>query len=216
MAEAGGGRVRAFVGDVRRAADMAAAVADAEAAFDGVDILICSAGIQRYGAVVDTPEEVWDDVLDINLKGLFLASKFAVPAMRKRGGGAIVAISSVQAFASQSSVAAYTASKGGVNALVRAMALDHAPDNITVNVVCPGSVDTPMLRDAAGLFKGIGTVEGTLAAWGRTHPIGRVGRPDEIAEAVAFLAGDKARFITGADLKIDGGAMAKLGIVLPE
>ena len=216
MAEAGGGRVRAFVGDVRRAADLAAAVADAEAAFGGVDILVCSAGIQRYGTVVDTPEEIWDDVLDINLKGLFLASKCAVPAMRRRGGGAIVAIASVQAYASQTSVAAYTASKGGVNALVRAMALDHAPDNIRVNVVCPGSVDTPMLRGAADLYKGDGTVEDTLAAWGRAHPLGRIGRPKEIAEAVAFLAGDKAGFITGADLKVDGGLMAKLSVVLPD
>jgi NAD(P)-dependent dehydrogenase (short-subunit alcohol dehydrogenase family) len=135
--------------------------------------------------------------------------------MRKRGGGAIVAISSVQAFASQSSVAAYTASKGGINALVRAMALDHAPDNITVNAVCPASVDTPMLRWAADLYKGEGTAEAMLAGWGKGHPLGRVGQPWEIAEAVAFLASDKARFITGADLKVDGGALSKLGIVLP-
>ena len=208
--------VRGFLGDVRRAADMQAAVADAAAAFGGVDILVCCAGIQRYGTVVDTPEEVWDDVLDVNLKGIFLASKYAVPEMRKRGGGAIVAISSVQAFASQSSVAAYTASKGGINALVRAMALDHAPDNITVNCVCPASVDTPMLRWAADLYKGEGTAEATLAAWGKGHPLGRIGQPWEIAEAVAFLASDKARFITGADLKVDGGALSKLGIVLPD
>ena len=122
----------------------------------------------------------------------------------------------MQAFASQSGVAAYTASKGGINALVRAMALDHAPDNITVNAVCPASVDTPMLRWAADLHKGDNTAEETLAAWGRGHPLGRVGRTAEIADAVAFLASDRARFITGADLKIDGGVLAKLGIVLPE
>lgn len=211
-----GSTVKGFVGDVRKSADMQAATAAAVDAFGGVDILVCSAGIQRYGTVVETSEEVWDDVLDINLKGIFLASKFAVPEMRKRGGGSIVAISSVQAFASQSSVAAYTASKGGINALVRAMALDHAGENITVNTVCPASVDTPMLRWAADLYKGNSTAEETLAAWGKGHPIGRIGQPWEIAEMVAFLASDKARFITGAEFKVDGGVMAKLGIVLPE
>lgn len=216
VVEAGHGRVRGFLGDVRRAADMEAAVADAGDALGGLDVLVCCAGIQRYGTVVDTPEAVWDDVLDVNLKGVFLAAKAAVPALRRRGGGAIVVVSSVQAYASQTSVAAYTASKGGVNALVRAMALDHAPDRITVNAVCPGSVDTPMLRRSADLFKGSGTVEDTLAAWGRSHPLGRVGRASEVADAVAFLAGDKARFITGADLKVDGGLMAKIGVALPD
>ena len=208
--------VRGFVGDVRRAADMQAAMADAVAAFGGIDVLVCCAGIQRYGSVDDTPEEVWDDVLDTNLKGLFLAAKYAVPAMRARGGGAIVAISSVQAYASQTKVAAYTASKGGVNARGRAMARDHAPDGITGNAVCPASVDTPMLRHSAALFKGEGSVDDTLAAWGLSHPLGRVGQPAEVAEAVAFLAGPNARFVTGADLKVDGGLMAKIGVVLPD
>ena len=216
VAAACGAAVQGFVGDVRKAADMEAAMAAAVTAFGGIDILVCCAGIQRYGTVVDTAEEVWDDVLDVNLKGIYLAAKYAIPEMRKRGGGAIVAISSVQAFASQTTVAAYTASKGGINALVRAMALDHAPDNITVNAVCPASVDTPMLRHSADLHKDGSTVEATLAAWGKGHPVGRIGRASEIADAVAFLASDKARFITGADLKVDGGALAKLGIVLPE
>jgi NAD(P)-dependent dehydrogenase (short-subunit alcohol dehydrogenase family) len=204
------------VGDVRRSADMAAAVDKAVETFGGLDILVCSAGIQRYGTVVETPEDVWDDVLDINLKGIYIAAKYAIPEMRKRGGGAVVAISSVQSYASQTSVAAYTASKGGINALVRAMALDHAGENITVNAVCPASIDTPMLRWAADLYKGDKTAEQTLDAWGKGHPIGRVGQPWEVAEMVAFLASDKARFITGADFKVDGGVMAKLGIVLPE
>lgn len=211
-----GANASGFVGDVRRADDMKAAVARAAERHGGVDILACCAGIQRYGTVVDTAEEVWDDVLDVNLKGIFLAAKFAVPEMRKRGGGAIVAISSVQAYASQSGVAAYTASKGAINALVRAMALDHAPDNITVNAVCPASIDTPMLRWAADLWKGDSTAEKTLDAWGKGHPIGRVGQASEVAELVAFLASDKARFITGADMKIDGGVLSKLGIILPD
>lgn len=205
-----------FVGDVRNAADMRAAMAAAVERYGGIDILACCAGIQRYGTVVDTPEDVWDDVLDINLKGIFLAAKFAIPEMRKRGGGAVIAISSVQSYASQAGVAAYTASKGAINALVRAMALDHAGDNITVNAVCPASIDTPMLRWAADLYKGDSTVEATVTAWGKGHPLGRVGKPEEVADLVAFLASDKARFITGADIKIDGGVMSKLGIVLPD
>ena len=211
-----GGSVLGIVGDVASAGDLERAVAATEARFGGLDILVCSAGIQRYGTVVDTPEAVWDEVLAINLKGIFLAAKYAIPAMRRRRGGAVVAISSVQAFASQETVAAYTASKGGINALVRAMALDHARENITVNAVCPASIDTPMLRWAADLYKGEGSADALVDLWGKAHPIGRVGRPEEVAEVVAFLAGDNARFITGADIKIDGGALAKIGIVLPE
>lgn len=210
------GKVAGFVGDVRNVADMERAVADAVQRFGGVDVLACCAGIQRYGTVIDTPVDVWDDVMDVNLKGIFLASKYAIPQMRKRGGGAIVAISSVQAYASQAGVAAYTASKGAINALVRAMALDHAGDNITVNAVCPASIDTPMLRWAADLHKGQMSQDQLIAQWGKGHPLGRVGKAEEVAELVAFLASDKARFITGADIKIDGGTMAKLGIVLPD
>jgi len=211
-----GANAAGFVGDVRNEADVQAAVASAVSQHGGVDVLACCAGIQRYGTVVDTPVGVWDDVIDINLKGIFLAAKFAIPEMKKRGGGAVVAISSVQAYASQTGVAAYTASKGAINALVRAMALDHADDNITVNAVCPASIDTPMLRWAADLWKGEGTAEATLDAWGRGHPLGRVGKASEVAELVAFLASDKARFITGADVKIDGGVLSKLGIIIPD
>ncbi|MDE1992878.1 MAG: SDR family oxidoreductase [Rhizobiaceae bacterium] len=211
-----GSNASGYVGDVRKAGDMEQAVATAVARHGGLDILACCAGIQRYGTVVDTPENVWDDVFDVNLKGIYLASRFAIPEMRKRGGGAIVAISSVQAYASQAGVAAYTASKGAINALVRAMALDHAGENITVNAVCPASVDTPMLRWAADLWKGDHTQDEMIALWGKGHPVGRVGKASEIAELVAFLASERARFITGADIKIDGGTMAKLGIVLPE
>lgn len=211
-----GGTTAGFVGDVRKAGDMERAVAEAVSRFGGVDVLACCAGIQRYGTVVDTPEDVWDDVLDINVKGVYLATKYAIPEMRKRGGGAVVAISSVQAYASQAGVAAYTASKGAINALVRAMALDHAADNITVNAVCPASIDTPMLRWAADLYKGSMSQDEMIAQWGKGHPLGRVGEPAEVAELVAFLASDRARFITGADVKIDGGTMAKLGIVLPD
>jgi NAD(P)-dependent dehydrogenase (short-subunit alcohol dehydrogenase family) len=154
--------------------------------------------------------------LNVNLKGIYLASKHAIPEMRKRGGGAIVNLSSVQAFASQKGVAAYTASKGGVNALTRAMALDHAQENIRANAVCPGSVDTPMLRWAADLFKGSKSAEETVKDWGKAHPLGRVATPEEVAEVIAFLASPRARFVTGSEYKVDGGLLAALGVGLPE
>jgi NAD(P)-dependent dehydrogenase (short-subunit alcohol dehydrogenase family) len=214
--EESGGSVLSVEADVRRASAVEELLAQTVARFEGLEHLVYSAGIQRYGTVVETEESVWDDVLSINLKGFYLCSKFAIPHIERSGGGSITCISSVQAFASQRSVAAYTASKGGLNALVRAMALDHAPRQIRVNSVCPGSVDTPMLREAAERFKGEATTEETVIAWGKMHPMGRCGRAEEVAELVAFLASDRAGFITGADLKIDGGLLSRVGVVLPD
>jgi NAD(P)-dependent dehydrogenase (short-subunit alcohol dehydrogenase family) len=208
--------VRGVRADVTSSADMKKLMDLAIETYGGVDVLVNSAGVQRYGTVVETEEEVWDEVLDVNLKGIYLASRYAIPEMRKRGGGAIVNLSSVQAFASQTGVAAYTASKGGINALTRAMALDHAGDNIRVNAVCPASVDTPMLRWSADLFKGDESVEETLGDWGRMHPLGRVARPEEVAEVIAFLASARASFVTGGDYKVDGGMLAALGVRLPD
>jgi NAD(P)-dependent dehydrogenase (short-subunit alcohol dehydrogenase family) len=202
--------------EVTSSAEMKRLVGFAAETYGGVDILVNSAGIQRYGTVVETEEEVWDEVLDVNLKGIYLASKHAIPQMKKRGGGAIVNLSSVQAFASQKGVAAYTASKGAINALTRAMALDHAQENIRVNAVCPASVDTPMLRWAANLFKGDKSVGETVEDWGGMHPLGRVARPEEVAEVITFLASPRASFVTGGDYKVDGGMLAALGVALPE
>ena len=208
--------VRGLRADVTSSADMRRLVAFTTDVYGGVDVLVNSAGVQRYGTVVETEEYVWDEVLNVNLKGIYLASKHAIPEIRKRGGGAIVNLSSVQAFASQKGVAAYTASKGGINALTRAMALDHAEENIRVNAVCPASVDTPMLRWSADLFKGDKSVEETLEDWGGMHPLGRIARPEEVAEVIAFLAGPRASFVTGGDYKVDGGMLAALGVRLPE
>lgn len=208
--------VRGRRADVTSPSDMRSLVAFAAETYGGVDVLVNSAGVQRYGTVVETEEEVWDEVLDVNLKGIYLASKHAIPEMRRRGGGSIVNLSSVQAFASQKGVAAYTASKGGINALTRAMALDHAEENIRVNAVCPGSVDTPMLRWSAELFKGEKSIEETIEGFGKTHPLGRVARPEEVAEVIVFLASDRASFVTGGEYKVDGGLLSALAVVLPE
>ncbi|HTE62479.1 MAG TPA: glucose 1-dehydrogenase [Solirubrobacteraceae bacterium] len=182
------------------------------ASLGGLDVLVNCAGIQRYGTVVDTSEELWDEVMAVNVRSGFLMSRGAIPLMRARGGGSIVNVSSAQAVAAQQNAAAYVASKGAVNALTRAMAVDHAAECIRVNAVCPASVDTPMLRWAAGHLANGDGAEQLLRDWGAMHPIGRVGAPAEVAELIAFLAGPRAAFITGADYRVDGGLLAALGV----
>jgi NAD(P)-dependent dehydrogenase (short-subunit alcohol dehydrogenase family) len=180
-----------------------------------LDVLVYTAGIQRYGTVETTNPETWDEVFAVNVRGAYLCARAAVPAMRARGGGAIVIVSSVQATASQTGVAAYAASKGALSTLARTMALDHVGDGIRVNSVAPGSVDTPMLRWAADLFRGESSVDEVVAQWGRFHPLGRVISPDEVAAAIAYLGSDDASAVTGAELRVDGGLLASLPVELP-
>ncbi|MGW0232259.1 SDR family NAD(P)-dependent oxidoreductase [Actinopolymorpha singaporensis] len=210
------GEVSAVVADLTRAEEVRRYVDEAAERHGGIDVLVNSAGVQRYGTVEETSEELWDEVLAVNLKAMYLTARFAVPHLRARGGGSIVNVASVQAYVTQDRVAAYAASKGGILALTRAMAVDHARDGIRVNAVCPGSVDTPMLQWSADLFRGDRDAEDVLADWGRSHPIGRIAKPAEVAELVAFLAGDRSSFVTGADYRVDGGLLAMAPVVLPE
>lgn len=200
--------------DVRNEQEIKNAVEISLKQFGGLDILVNSAGIQRYGTVVDTAVETWDEVLEVNLKGIFLSSKYVIPEMEKRNGGAIINISSVQAFVTQKQVAAYTASKGAINALTKAMAMDHADQNIRVNAICPASVDTPMLRQAAGLFSE--NVEEMVEMWGKSHPLGRVAQANEVAEVVSFMVSSRSSFVTGASITVDGGLSVQTGVALPE
>jgi NAD(P)-dependent dehydrogenase (short-subunit alcohol dehydrogenase family) len=208
---AAGGTAIAVPTDVRSSAAVENLVATAVSTFGGVDVLFNAAGINLYGTVDTFSEEDWDRQLGVNLKGTFLTRKYAIPEMRKRGGGAIVNTASVQAFASQRTVAAYAASKGGIVSFTTTVALDHAAENIRCNCIAPGSIRTPMLEYAARTF-GSDDIEATIAEWGSAHPIGRVGTIEEVANLVLFLASDEASFCTGGAYRVDGGLLSPLPV----
>lgn len=175
--------------------------------FGQIDILAVSAGIQRYGTALNTSREGWDEVIEVNLVGAWNAAKASLPYLLKTKG-AIVNVSSVQGLASQQSVLAYTVSKHGLIGLTRSIAMDFAKDGVRANVVCPGTVDTPMLHWAASLDA---NPQSVFDACDAMHPLGRIGKPREIAEVVAFLAHESSAFVTGAVWTVDGGLLTLIG-----
>ena len=197
-----GGKAVSFITDVTRMAEVKELIDKTLERFGRIDYLCNSAGLQTYGTVETTDEALWDKTMDVNLKSMFLTAKCCIPEMRKQGGGAIVNITSVQGIRSQRNAFAYGTSKGAVISMTRAMALDYAPYNIRVNCICPGAIDTPMLRFGAGEH---GDVEEVLEEWGSHHPIGRIGQPEEIANTVLFLLSDQSSFMIGQPVIVDGG-----------
>jgi NAD(P)-dependent dehydrogenase (short-subunit alcohol dehydrogenase family) len=205
---AAGGEAFYLATDVRSPADVAALVTAAEHRWGRVDVLYASAGVMPVGAAPDTSEEDYQLAVDVNLGGCFRLAKYGIPALARAGGGSVVLTGSEIGIRGASRAAAYCAAKGGVVNLTRALAIDSAPLGIRVNCLCPGPIDTPMLR---GWFQ-----TGDPAELERIQvaplPAGRLGRPEEIAEAAFFLASDASSFMTGAMLVVDGGATCWYGL----
>jgi NAD(P)-dependent dehydrogenase (short-subunit alcohol dehydrogenase family) len=191
--------------DIRRVADCLHAVETAISKWSRIDILCNCAGIAIRKDVVDLTEDEWDRVLDVTLKGIYLLSHEVVPHMIRAGGGSIINIGSGWSLKGGPRAAAYCAAKGGVVNLTRAMAIDHGKHNIRVNCVCPGDVDTPMLRSECAQ---LGEDEQSFMREAANRPLARVGTPDDIANAVLFLASPMSSWITGAALVVDGGGLA--------
>ena len=198
--------------DISRPEELEAIFEQARAFTASLDALVNNAAYQIAKPLLETSVEEWDAVMAANLRSVFLSAKLAHPLLKAGGGGAIVNVSSVHAIQTSANIAAYAASKGGLLALTRAMAIEFAPDNIRVNAILPGAVDTPMLR--AGLNRGHvgdGDIHQRLENLARKTVNGRVGRPEEIARAIFFLAdGEQSSFMTGQPLVVDGGATARL------
>jgi NAD(P)-dependent dehydrogenase (short-subunit alcohol dehydrogenase family) len=192
--------------DVTSAADVSRAIEKIESKYSRIDVLFNNAGIELSRPLHQTSEQEWDRVLAVNLKGMFLLSKAVLPIMMDQKSGAIVNTSSISGMLGWPAYAAYSTSKGGVIQLTRQMAVDYAPYNIRVNCICPGTTLTPLIERLFELEEDPETAKKVIA--GR-HPLARFAQPEEIAQAVLFLASEEASFITGAALPVDGGYTAK-------
>src|SRR5271166_6480155 len=190
--------------DVTRTADCKRLVERAIREFSRIDILFNNAGIIRRATVLDLSEDDWDRVMAVNVKSIYLLSREVIPHMQKAGGGTIVNTASGWGLAGGAKAAVYCASKGAVVLLTKAMAIDHGPQKIRVNCICPGDTDTAMLRNEA---QELGESNAKFLAEATNRPLGRVGKPEEIAQAALYLASDASSFVTGAALVVDGGGL---------
>ena len=205
--KAAGGRAFFRKADISSESEIRELMNTAAREMGGLDILVNNAAAFVFGTVETASEQDWDRVLNVNVKGYAFCSKYAVPHMRKRGGGSIVNLGSISSFIAQPAFVPYNTSKGAVLQMTRCLAYDLAPDNIRVNCVCPGAIDTPAtLRDAAS--KGL-TKEQVVELYGALAFIKRMGDPREVANAILFLASDEASFITATPLMVDGGYTAQ-------
>jgi NAD(P)-dependent dehydrogenase (short-subunit alcohol dehydrogenase family) len=197
--------------DVSKEADVKKIVEVVVDKYRKIDVLHNNAGVVLVKDLVDTGEKEWTKVLDVNLKGMFLVSKHTIPEMIKRGGGSIINTASGFGLTGAASYTAYCASKGGVIALTRAMAIELAPHNIRVNCICPGVVSTPMLDKCIRITSEVSgeNEEETRKSWRGSQPLGRFGKPEEIAHAALYLASNESSYTTGAILSVDGGVTAQ-------
>ena len=201
----GGGEAVAVGCDVASSTDVKRAVDTAVDVFGGLDLVVNCAGIIRRANVVETTEEEWGRVMAVNIGSVFLTGKHAVPVMAAGGGGSIVNISSGWGLKGGPDASSYCASKGAVVNLTRAMAIDHGPQNIRVNCICPGDTDTPMLRSEA---RQLGLDEAAFLEESADRPLKRLGTGEDIARAVRYFASDDSAWVTGSVLVVDGGGLA--------
>lgn len=202
--EADGGQASFFAVDVRAERDVAEMVEAAVGALGGLDIVVNCAGVLQVGPIEDFPAEDWARILDVNLTGQFLVLKHAVPHLKKGGGGSVINIASAAGLKSGPGETAYAASKGGIIAFSRTLAMELAPHKIRVNALCPGFVDTPFNDPATEYAGGPAAVADFVKTF---IPLGRQGQPEEIAGVIAFLASDDSSFLTGQAVLVDGGMM---------
>jgi NAD(P)-dependent dehydrogenase (short-subunit alcohol dehydrogenase family) len=200
-----GGRVIFVPADVTQAADCQRVADQTLREFGALHVLFNNAGIMRRASVVELSEENWDRVMSVNVKSIFLMSRLVIPIMIRTGGGSIINTASGWGLAGGPRAAVYCASKGAVVLLTKAMAIDHGPENIRVNCICPGDTDTVMLRKEA---QQLGEREDLFLVQSAHRPLGRIGKPEEIAQAALYLASDASSFVTGTALVVDGGGLA--------